>query len=613
MLSQDDESRSADDATVRRAAPPLASLFSDEPAHPSQVVPVLADILRLLDSFHREGIRHDLLSPASIRLLEGAKPSIRTHGGEISVADTVAVADPKYALPESFWEGPGKPACAVSDSYVLGFMFYELFLGRRRFHAQFEGVENNNAVAWLGWHADRSRRLTPLAELIPNFPRLLSKLIEKMTEKDPAKRAVDLPAVLQNLESAGDTTVGAARILASSQKAGITHRGDAPSLAVLVDKGLLFIGKLKQRLFASQPLHPTGSANAEPDQGNADRHRLGAGLGKWLVISGCAATLLAVALLMFRHPAKPVPSAPRLFQVKFQANIPEAQFFVDGRPIQSASASLQLGPHQAQASASGYEPISKTFTVTRSDSHLVVFEFEARLASLRVSESPPGAKLILDGEAPADLASGAFTRERIGSGVHSLRIVTEDADIASLLFVTAPQKMPEITSHFEMDNFSLLITSAFGDSAKLYATPDWKVSLIDGSSRSISPEGLKLAVRSRAKSGTELVSEDGETRKLRFTKSRTPVLDVSIRKLPPRIRLVLTSNAPNPAIFINGRVSDLRMVRGRGDLALFPGTYRIKLKHRGYYESPLKEVKLDASDTNPVHLRFELKPANPTN
>jgi hypothetical protein len=685
----------------------LAALFSEEPARLDQVLPVFAGILSVLDSIHREGLRHDLLSPSSIRLSEDGKPEIRTRNTAQSSSDTVAVADPKYALPESFREGTESTPCAVCDSYALGLIFYELFLGRRRFRGQFPGIESNNAVAWLGWHADRSRKPTPLAELLPNFPRSLSKLIEEMTEKDPAKRAAELSRILQTLESANDTTFAPGGAKSAAQGAVISQSA-GPKLRFHFAKLLAYFGNLKQRAFASRggpapagarnkpepttklddvlqqaeerfleasgiakraaeceqnsqtaeafeqwklvreiyPDFPNLEANIrrlgqidsdpgadEPDfrasQRMADstaavfehvfaeRHAAAADSwlkstrAKWMTCLGVAAIVLLTGGFLARRFTEIAGPASHRVPVEFQANAPGAQFTVDGRPTLAVSLNLEPGSHRADADAPGYESQSKTFTVSESGSApVVVFTLQSLLPSLRVTTPFKGAKCILDGDDPIDLDDGSFTEEHLVSGIHSLRIVTDDKQLFSLNFTTEPQKMPEIAAHSEFENVSALIVSSFKDSAKLYASQDWKVSFGGDSSRPVASDGVNLPPQ--AKSGAEAVatSADGETRKLDSAATRAPVLNVSLRKLPPRIPVVLSANVTDPAIVVNGHKSDQLMADGRTVLSLYPGTYRIGLTHPDYFDSPIREINLEASNADPDEVQFVLKPMN---
>jgi serine/threonine protein kinase len=118
----------------------------------------------------------------------------------------VVFGSPKYATPETLQRGEGSEDCEPNDSYALGFMFYEILLGRKLFEAEFHDVYQQGEFAWLIWHADKSLRAKSLSELIEGFPHALSVLIEGMMMKDTAARTKDLRAVRNILANALQVT-----------------------------------------------------------------------------------------------------------------------------------------------------------------------------------------------------------------------------------------------------------------------------------------------------------------------------------------------------------------------------------------------------------------------
>jgi serine/threonine protein kinase len=180
------------------AAATLADYLGSGPADPAAMFPILA---RVVDAVKGQ---HPPLAPRTIWLVEGGEVRLESDAAARPQTAT-AIGEAKYSVPDLFREG-GAPGEAV-DVYVLGFMFYELLAGRQIFAAQIGGAWNADDVAWFNWHADAGRRLRPLAEVAPGFPAAASKLIEKMVEKDPARRTVSLAEVSRTLHNLGDQTV----------------------------------------------------------------------------------------------------------------------------------------------------------------------------------------------------------------------------------------------------------------------------------------------------------------------------------------------------------------------------------------------------------------------
>lgn len=166
----------------------LARLLTREPPDIDTLLPVLAAVAGHLAKTPPPAA----LSPQGIRIT-------RPGAVEISVEGE---AEPKYSAPEMFQESGGEDAQSkhVSTVYVLGFIFYELLLGGRKFNSQFQDVlGRKDELAWLEWHSNAELRAPALKDLRPECPAALSKLIESMLEKQASKRASSMAEVHQRL------------------------------------------------------------------------------------------------------------------------------------------------------------------------------------------------------------------------------------------------------------------------------------------------------------------------------------------------------------------------------------------------------------------------------
>jgi serine/threonine protein kinase/tetratricopeptide (TPR) repeat protein len=171
-------------ASASEAAGTLAQWLRNEPAKLDDVLGVFLRVLRQVMEIHATGGR-PVLTPQSVRCSD-TEVEIRSASLSTGQQHTRAI-DCKYASGEDFQEAA--PAGPASDTYVLGFIFYEILLGRRRFREQFPDCHGPDAdLQWLNWHGDPNRSATPLKSVLPDFPAEVSDLIERMMRKKPDQR-----------------------------------------------------------------------------------------------------------------------------------------------------------------------------------------------------------------------------------------------------------------------------------------------------------------------------------------------------------------------------------------------------------------------------------------
>ncbi|MBV8569411.1 MAG: hypothetical protein JO319_02255, partial [Acidobacteriaceae bacterium] len=199
----------------------LAAYLGDGPAD-SSVLRVFHRVLAAVDAIHASGSAHLPLSPQTIRLDGSDRPHIQCSERAHQTADTVAFGSAKYSAPEAFLHDRNSSSCEIADCYVLGFIFYEILIGRRSFFAQFASLENGPPSVWLKWHADQTVKARPLADLHPNLGHFAS-LIDAMMEKEPTKRVTSIPEVLRAFSSVETQTAYNADALMRSPDAPRPH------------------------------------------------------------------------------------------------------------------------------------------------------------------------------------------------------------------------------------------------------------------------------------------------------------------------------------------------------------------------------------------------------
>jgi serine/threonine-protein kinase len=148
--------------------------------------------LHALKFLHGHGIIHGDIKPGNLMIDRRNRVKI----GDFGLARRAAASDgsllkgaTKYMAPEVFSEQFG-PVTAASDLYSLGFSAYELLCGEH-FESLFPGLGafgRDKQLAWIMWHSAPDRRLPEIKRVMEGVPEDLARVIERLIEKDPAKR-----------------------------------------------------------------------------------------------------------------------------------------------------------------------------------------------------------------------------------------------------------------------------------------------------------------------------------------------------------------------------------------------------------------------------------------
>ena len=174
----------------------LEQILSASPA-PLDAKAALQIIWRLaagLNSVHNAGIIHRDIKPANIIIGEGLRPRIADFGVAASTSGqtSLVLGTTKYMAPEVF---SGQAPDARMDMYALGFIAYEMLLGRAKFNEVFADVvrdRHSEPQRWMKWHGSENLQAPSLHEVNDAIPQALSDLVSHMMAKDPAKRFVSM-------------------------------------------------------------------------------------------------------------------------------------------------------------------------------------------------------------------------------------------------------------------------------------------------------------------------------------------------------------------------------------------------------------------------------------
>jgi tetratricopeptide (TPR) repeat protein len=152
-----------------------------------------------LRAMHAQSIVHRDLSPANIMIGQDGALKITDFGliGHSGGKTSLPMGTTKYMAPEMFTGGTVDPR---ADLYSLGLIAYEMFAGREKFDATFRDVlrdEKAQQVRWMHWHSNSALLAPPLKDLQPGIPPLISKIVERMMEKDPSRRFASADQIIR--------------------------------------------------------------------------------------------------------------------------------------------------------------------------------------------------------------------------------------------------------------------------------------------------------------------------------------------------------------------------------------------------------------------------------
>lgn len=148
----------------------------------SIVLSIAARVARALDHAHQHGVVHRDIKPDNL-LVDLATGQVKIADFGVSrVEDTSAtqtgtiLGTPAYMAPEQL---AGAPASPLGDLYSLGVVIFELLTGRRP-------IEASSLGQWL--RRISQEPATPLGELRQDLPPAVGQIVDRLLDRDPARR-----------------------------------------------------------------------------------------------------------------------------------------------------------------------------------------------------------------------------------------------------------------------------------------------------------------------------------------------------------------------------------------------------------------------------------------
>jgi serine/threonine-protein kinase len=258
----------------------LKDQLGQRPIHLNDLRLTILFAARALSFFQQQKIIHGDVKPSNLLIDRNNVIKLGDFGiaRRLQSDDGSAIkGTTRYIAPEVVSDKFG-PVGPHSDIYSLGFSAYELLCGER-FETLFPGLHmfgRDQQLAWIMWHSAPDRRLPRIGDVLEGVPDRMAAIIEKMTEKEPAKRYQSADQIIADLTSEGATIGGPSpeELAHTEHEALAQKRKRYVSIGAFVVSLLLCLAMLWPQ--SEQPLP---SAPPAPTQGivgkvAADKHRI---------------------------------------------------------------------------------------------------------------------------------------------------------------------------------------------------------------------------------------------------------------------------------------------------------------------------------------------------
>jgi serine/threonine protein kinase len=257
----------------------LSQLLGGRPIDLKDLRLTLNYTLQALQAMHRCGILHGDIKPSNLLVDRNQRVKLGDFGiaRHITGEGSVVKGTTKYIAPEVVSDQFG-PVGPHSDLYSLGFTAYELMCGEH-FESLFPGLNmygRDRMMAWMMWHSAADRRLPEVSRVLDGVPADLAHIIQKLTEKIPAKRYRTTDQVLADLKLDGqpptpEATEDEQAAAESKERQSRRKRSlaiGAAACSIVLSIGMLFLptGAAPEKPPPKPPASPTDGDVVEVDR-----------------------------------------------------------------------------------------------------------------------------------------------------------------------------------------------------------------------------------------------------------------------------------------------------------------------------------------------------------
>ena len=172
------------------------------PMDPTEALGIMHQITVGLAAIHEAGVLHRDLKPANILLPREGGVKICDFGLAtlMTEQDALTHGTARYMAPELYG---GENVDGRADLYSLGFVTYEMLVGRPAFEDAFKTVlrdQRNQALRWMKWHTNSRLTAPAITKLNPDVPQEFADIVARLMDKDPTQRPADAPQLLDILK-----------------------------------------------------------------------------------------------------------------------------------------------------------------------------------------------------------------------------------------------------------------------------------------------------------------------------------------------------------------------------------------------------------------------------
>jgi len=318
--------------------PTLENVLADSPGavETKAVLQVIWRLAGALHDVHRAGVIHRDIKPGNIIVAEGLRPKIADFGVAAGLTGdaSMPLGTTKYMAPELY---SGTSVDGRVDMYSLGFIAYELLLGRPRFNEIFADVvrdPHSEAMRWMKWHGNSSVVAPRLHEVNAAIPELLSNIVARMIAKNPQDRFANMEDLGRAIKTAFSPRAKAAS--AADSRLPRRHRARAAVAASGVLSSVAAAGG-DVRLDEADELEVVAPTAPEaPPTAPIPKRKLP--LRTKLILAGSAAFLAIVGLLVW-YAIRQQDANRRIAEM-------ENLYQDANRAFQEAMAAEETGPYE---------------------------------------------------------------------------------------------------------------------------------------------------------------------------------------------------------------------------------------------------------------------------
>ena len=200
----------------------------------AEAVDIMEQVAAGLAAVHREGIIHRDLKPGNIMRDKNGRVVVMDFGlarsliGDGMTRTGAMLGTIEYMSPE---QAQGKELTASSDVFTFGLILYQVIAGVTPFYAE-------SVIASLLMRAQQ--RAVPLSDIDKQIPGILSNIVAKCLETDPALRYQNADQVLADLR-AWQGKGGSSKISASSARMRINRVRELPWARIAITVVLMVL------------------------------------------------------------------------------------------------------------------------------------------------------------------------------------------------------------------------------------------------------------------------------------------------------------------------------------------------------------------------------------